>query len=346
MNVKKLILDNLRRNGVVRASDIINSTGYSRTYVNRFFQKLRDEGKIILIGKANQARYVLAVENAVSEARKQVVSVTRVLQNKNLLEDIVLTGIKNSTGIFMRTSKNIADIVSYAFLEMLNNAIEHSQSKMIKISIEKDAESILFNVVDKGVGIYNNIKKKKHLKYTMEAIQDLLKGKQTTAAEMHSGEGIFFTSKIADVFIIQGSRKKLIFNNLLDDVFIKDIKELKGTKVSFSIGLNTNRHLEDIFKQYTDDSFEFSKTKVAIRLYKVNTQYISRSQARRIMSGLEEFKTIVLDFKGIEMIGQGFADEVFRVWNLQHPKISIITANADENVRFMINRAKSGKVNY
>ncbi|MDP8233730.1 MAG: DUF4325 domain-containing protein [Candidatus Saelkia tenebricola] len=337
-------MDSLRKKEIVKASDIINLTGYSRTYINRFFQKLRDEGKIILIGKSNRARYILATENAVSKVRKQIMSVTRVLQNKDLLEDVILTDIKNSTGIFIRIPKNISDIISYAFLEMLNNAIEHSRSKMIKISIKRDAESVLFNVVDKGVGVYNNIMKKKHLKNTMEAIQDLLKGKQTMVAEMHSGKGIFFTSKVADIFIIQSSHKKLIFNSLLDDVFIKDIKKKNGTKVSFSIGLNTNRHLEDIFKQYTDESFEFSKTKVTVRLYRVDTQYISRSQARRIISGLEEFKTIVLDFEGIEMVGQGFADEIFRVWNLQYPKISIVVVNADENVKFMINRAKLGNV--
>ena len=55
------------------------------------------------------------------------------------------------------------------------------------------------------------------------------------------------------------------------------------------------------------------------------------------MSGLDKFKTILLDFKNVETVGQGFADEVFRVWKSRHPGIEIIVKNANDNVQFMIN---------
>lgn len=341
MDVRKLILDLLKKNGEVKTSDIVKATEFSRTYVNRFFQQLRDEGKIILIGKANKARYIRATEQEVISVKKKILTITRILQNVNLFEDTVLAGIKKNTGIFMEMPKNISHILDYAFSEMLNNAIEHSSSKTIKVTMQKDKEGISFDVVDWGVGIFNNIIRKKKLQNTMEAIQDLLKGKQTTAPQMHSGEGIFFTSKVADVLVIQSSRKKLVFNNFLDDIFIRDIRDVTGTKVSFSINVDSQRHLDDIFRQYADSSFEFSKTQVTVRLYKMESQYISRSQARRIVSGLDKFKTITLDFKDIKMIGQGFADEIFRVWKLSYPNISIIPINANENVEFMINRAKA-----
>jgi hypothetical protein len=45
------------------------------------------------------------------------------------------------------------------------------------------------------------------LKNHLEAIQDLLKGKQTTMPKSHSGEGIFFTSKIADNLTISSSQE-------------------------------------------------------------------------------------------------------------------------------------------
>ncbi|GAH25948.1 unnamed protein product, partial [marine sediment metagenome] len=77
---------------------------------------------------------------------------------------------------------------------MLNNAIEHSESKKVEIIIERRKNNIIFEVRDWGVGIFNNIMNKKGLSSEMDAIQDLLKGKQTTAPSYHSGEGIFFTS--------------------------------------------------------------------------------------------------------------------------------------------------------
>jgi hypothetical protein len=196
-------------------------------------------------------------------------------------------------------------------------------------------------VNDKGIGIFNNIMHKKKLNNVMEAIQDLLKGKQTTAPAAHSGEGIFFTSKCADVLSIKSGCKKLIYNNLLADVFIKDIKDIRGTKVSFSLNLKSTKRLSDIFREYTDsNSFEFSKTRVDVRLHKMETEYISRSQARRLLSGLEKFKTIVLDFKAIDTIGQGFADEIFRIWSKRYPEKVIIAENANENVSFMIKRVR------
>lgn len=338
--MKKLIMEMFERKEEVKASDIVKTTGFSRAYINRFFQDLRVEGKVVLIGKANRARYVLANKEAVKKAAKKIGDITLTLQNKGLLEDKILNDIKKKTGIFFGIRKNISDILGYAFSEMLNNAIEHSDSKTIKVTMKKEKDNISFKVIDKGVGIFNNIMRKKKLQNTMEAIQDLLKGKQTTAPAMHSGEGIFFTSKVADVLLIQGSRKKIVFNNILDDIFINDIKKITGTKIAFSVDLNSKKKLNEVFRQYTDSSFEFSKTTVTIRLYKMESKYISRSQARRIVSGLEKFKTITLDFKDVKLLGQGFADEIFRVWKSNHPDISIKAINADENVEFMINRAK------
>ncbi|MBU2471835.1 MAG: STAS-like domain-containing protein [Bacteroidetes bacterium] len=75
-------------------------------------------------------------------------------------------------------------------------------------------------------------------------------------------------------------------------------------------------------------------------MYKSGSGYISRSQARRVLSGLEKFKEIILDFKNVHSMGQGFADEVFRVWQRRNPQIKISEQNADENIRFMIKHVK------
>jgi hypothetical protein len=182
---------------------------------------------------------------------------------------------------------------------------------------------------------------KKGLGNHLESIQDLLKGKQTTLPKGHSGEGIFFTSRAADVLIIQSSQKKLVFDNIEEDVFIKDAKNFTGTRVSFAIQSHSRKDLNDIFKRYTEESFEFSKTEVQVKLYRQGVEYISRSQARRIIVGLDKFKTVILDFNEVESIGQAFADEIFRVWQVNHPGIKIVPKNVNENVDFMIRRAVS-----
>ena len=337
MDIENLIIKELNKRGKVKVADIVKATGFSRAYINRFFKKLKEEGRIGLVGKANQAHYISIKK--IKEIRKKILSTRRILRNVNLLEDSVLDEIKKDTGIFENLPKNLVNILEYAFTEMLNNAIEHSKSKEIVVTMEKNEASIGFEVIDFGIGIFKNIMQKKNLKDELEAIQDLLKGKQTTLPKEHTGEGIFFTSKVTDKLIIKSSQKKLIFDNNLNDIFIKDAKPIKGTKIIFEIAENSKRNLSEIFKEYSGEAFEFGKTKVRIDLYEMDNAFISRSQARRVLSGLDKFKEIILDFKKVETIGQGFADEVFRVWQSRHYNIKIIYQNTNKNILFMIKRA-------
>jgi len=341
MNIRSLILNRLAKQSVIKAAEVIKATGFSRNYVNRFFQQLTGEGKVMLIGRANQARYVLAEPQHIARARQRLTATRHLFDNKNLNEDVVLNNIKRFTGIFLGLTKNVEQILDYAFTEMLNNAIEHSRSKKIEINFQREPTFICFQVMDRGIGIFNNIRRKQHLSTTLDAIQDLLKGKQTTAPNEHSGEGIFFTSKVADILTIQSSNKKLIFNNLIGDIFIRDVKSIGGTKVTFTINTKGKKNLQQVFKTYSGKAYGFTKTKVAVKLYELGSEYISRSQARRIMTGLEKFKHVVLGFKGVKTVGQGFADEVFRVWQKNHPEIMIESKNMNENVKFMIKRAQN-----
>jgi len=340
MDIRQIILKKLKKNKKIKVAEVAKATGFSRAYVSRFFQGLKNEGKIILIGKANKAHYVISDRRTILKTKKSILKTRRILENRNLAEDLILDEIKReSGGIFFNLPKNISSILDYGFSEMLNNAIVHSGSKKIEIKMERAKDNVSFEVRDWGVGIFNNLMKKKKLKNELEAIQDLLKGKQTTAPKEHTGEGIFFTSKVGDMLIIQSSIKKIIFNNILDDIFIKDLKNTVGTKVNFLISMKSKTNLANVFKKYSEGAFVFNKTQTKVSLYKLDSDFISRSQARRILSGLDKFKKIVLDFKGVDTAGQGFADEVFRIWKRRHPDIEIEYKNAKENVDFMIKRA-------
>ena len=66
---------------------------------------------------------------------------------------------------------------------------------------------------------------------------------------------------------------------------------------------------------------------------------ITRSGAREVLLGLDEFKSITLDFENVPTIGQAFADEIFRVFIQSHPEIKIKALNANKAVDFLIQRA-------
>ena len=54
-----------------------------------------------------------------------------------------------------------------------------------------------------------------------------------------------------------------------------------------------------------------------------------------------KFKIILLDFKDVPVVGQAFADEIYRVFQNAHPDIQIKEENMSEGVRFMVERAKN-----
>ena len=87
-----------------------------------------------------------------------------------------------------------------------------------------------------------------------------------------------------------------------------------------------------------EGDYGFDKTEVRIRLYNIGGVHVSRSQARRVLSGLEKFKSIILDFDKVPMVGQAFADEIFRVFRNSHPDIKMNSINTVDAVKFMIDR--------
>jgi hypothetical protein len=79
-----------------------------------------------------------------------------------------------------------------------------------------------------------------------------------------------------------------------------------------------------------------------VRLFHQN--YISRSEAKRLLYGLDKFKQITLDFKGVNSIGQGFADEIFRVFSDSHPNIELKVENISPALEPMIKHAVDNKI--
>jgi anti-sigma regulatory factor (Ser/Thr protein kinase) len=342
--IKDKILSLIRTQSQATAREIKNTVDFSQPYISKILKELAEEGKIIKAGNGKKSIYILADRKILSDYSNGIKEFSAKLKNINLSESDILETIEKETGIFSKVKPNVKTITDYSFTEMVNNAIEHSGSEFIKIKIEKADDIIRFEVIDRGVGIYNNIRSKFRLSDDYEAIGELLKGKKTTAEKGHSGEGIFFTSKAADAFTIQSSSKSLLINNIIDDVFIKESRPIAGTRIVFSINLNSERRIENIFREYTNDEFEFSRTKIKVNLFKAGNELISRSQARRIIFGIDEFTTIVLDFKNVITAGQGFADEIFRVYRKKHPEKEILFINANKNIEFMINRALANEM--
>lgn len=256
-----------------------------------------------------------------------------------LEEDNVWSNVSGRSPAIQSANENAKHVLQYAFAEIVNNAIEHSGSKTIDVFIPESADPIIFEVTDYGVGIFDHVQRRLGLDSRLSAIQELSKGKVTTAPERHTGEGLFFVSKAADVMEIDSGGLVWIVDNLRQDHAVLSTQVRQGTRVRVAVSSQKKEMLQEIFSSYTHN-FEFSKSKIVVKLFSIGVLFMSRSEARRLVQNLEKFKEVVLDFKGVQGVGQGFADEIFRVWKRAHPDILLAPVNMSEEVEFMINRAK------
>jgi anti-sigma regulatory factor (Ser/Thr protein kinase) len=345
MKNKDKILQVINQKGRVTSSEITEAIGVSRQYVNMVITDLITEKQVIKLGSTRSAFYV---SSEYVRAHPDILPSTfkKKYRNSSLEEHQVLMELEEKFPLISNIPENIKSIFTFAFSEMFNNAIEHSGSKIISVEVSLRNNKLSFIVEDSGIGVFRNIMKKKGLRSVTEAIQDLLKGKTTTMPKSHSGEGIFFTSKASDLFILNSFGHQLSIQTLLGDVKVTHVSVSKrGTRVIFEIAIDSNLHLNDVFKKYTnltdESDFGFDKTEIRVKLFITSGIHISRSQARRILSGLEKFRIILLDFDKVPVVGQAFADEIYRVFQNAHPDIIIQEENMSAGVTFMIERAKN-----
>ena len=341
MDKKQAIKEFIRTKKRATSVEMAKYFGFSRQYACQILRAMVNAGEIVKFGSTRAAFYTLPelIDEIGPKATK------RRLVNKNIKEHEVFDDLVSVFPAFRTAPENVRSIVRYAFSEMLNNAIEHSRSKNIEVQMESNG-IIRFVVDDFGIGVFRNVMRQRKLDSELEAMQDLLKGKVTTDPKAHTGEGIFFTSKAADRFVLESFGHRMVVDNIMPDIFFQEDKKMKrGTRVIFTIARESKRHLNDIFKKYQSKpgSYAFDKTEVRVRLFIMGAIYISRSQARRILIGLEKFKKIVLDFDRVPNVGQAFADEIFRVFQSRYPHISIEPINMNKTVRFMVERVEGPK---
>lgn len=303
--------------------------GISRTTVNNYLKELAEQNLITVTGGVTQKQYTL------KETKKEF----HIEDLKNQDEQTIYDN--NLKDLVENQKENIKVILIYALTEMINNAIDHSGSKILDLLYIEDYFTITFLIADDGVGIFKKIMNDHNLNSEDEAIFELRKGKLTSDTENHSGEGIFFTSRAVDYFHIYSGNKVFYCVTEKERIRSHDLDVLYGTCVSLCIHKNSKTILKDVFDKYTDDDYNFDKTEVTIRLVDTFPKILmSRSLGKRVVSRIEKFKEVVLDYNGVEEIGQGFADEIYRIFTKVHPDVNLININCNNNISFMIERAK------
>src|SRR3989344_4034840 len=141
MEVTEEILNFARRNKKFRTSDVVKSlkNAFSRPYISQKLTYLTKLKKLVRAGSGPEIYYALP-ENIDLLIEK----VHRRIRNNNVKEHEVIEELTNQTPFLLLLNDDVRSIFDYAFSEMLNNAIEHSESEYIEIDVSEDNEYLTF----------------------------------------------------------------------------------------------------------------------------------------------------------------------------------------------------------
>lgn len=332
--IRRLILREIDDVGKVSPTRMSKTFKVSRQAIFKNVQELAASGVII---KTDNPKFPYRIKPL--QQTSFTVPISPEAEENKIWSDFVaplLTSLKD----------NVREICHYGFTEMFNNVIDHAASQNADIWATIDALVVRITIQDHGVGIWKKLQGAFHLEDPRHALLELTKGKLTTDPQRHTGEGIFFTSRMFDKFIIASDM--LTFCRFQEgDEWLFDIKEDNagpGTRVSLTIYLDSERTPREIFDKFTSDldDFGFTRTQLSVQLAKYEGDHlVSRSQAKRLLARLDKFKEVCLDFRDVTEIGQAFADEIFRVFQTEHRTTRLIPIHTIPEVQKMINRAQA-----
>ena len=305
--------------------------GLSRQVANGHLLALRRAGLIDAEGSTRARRYRLVVTHQASH----------VYDRLGLDEDVAWREV--FAPVLADLAENVRDIWRYGVTEMVNNAIDHSESVRVGVAVRRNAVFADGLVADEGIGIFLKIQRALDLYDPREAILELAKGKLTTDPEGHTGEGVFFTSKAFEHYDIRSGNLFFLHDPQLADDFLIEVPSpgSPGTVVVMRLANDSSRVLKEVFDAFAaPDDYTFSKTVVPVRLAQYEGEkLVSRSQAKRLTMRFERFRTVVLDFEGVKEIGSAFGDELFRVFTGAHPGVLLVPVNMTPEVNAMVERA-------
>lgn len=332
LRIQEFILENIEEHPRDITTFSAKNFGVSRNAILRHLNRLVSDRIISAHGSTKDRHYEL---NPITRETFSI-DISPDVEEDQIWRHIIRPTLK-------KIPDNVLHICEYGLSEMINNVIDHSEGNKMTIDIIQYAPRISFVVMDNGVGIFNKIQRDFNLNDPRHAILELAKGKLTTDPDRHSGEGIFFTSRMFDKFVVISEGLFFSHNEPGDDWLLEHDINVRGTSVLMSINPNSDRNIQEVFDSYAseDQDYGFAKTHVPLSLVTYGDEnLISRSQARRLLARFRDFEEVLLDFLGVKFIGQAFADEIFRIYARNNPDVEIIAINTNHQIDKMILRVK------
>ncbi|MEN9892022.1 MAG: hypothetical protein RLY78_2317 [Pseudomonadota bacterium] len=212
----------------------------------------------------------------------------------------------------------LAAAVQHVFSELLNNAVDHSGGSRVTVSLRQTPLQVQLLVSDDGCGLFEAVGRAHGIDDPLLAMLELSKGKLTSAPERHSGRGLFFASRLADVFELHANGRSFQHRHWQPCLWRPGSRPVgaAGSSVYAAFGTAQPRSVDALLREHSLDGqgYGFERTVVPVGLLQApGVGLVSRAQARRVAARLQDFREVVLDFAGLDEVGHAFVDELFRV---------------------------------
>jgi anti-sigma regulatory factor (Ser/Thr protein kinase) len=318
------------RRGDVQNRDVVRALGVSPATAHRLLQALATGGILERRGKGRAARYHLR-------------ALRRRFRRAGLDEHRAWEVMAADIARIRPLEADVARSLAYAASEILNNAVDHSGGRTVDVAVSFErGGATVTTVQDDGIGVFRRVAQDFGYATPQDAIVQLEKGKLTSDPARHSGEGLFFSSKAVTRFRLESQGTAWVVDNQVHDSGIGASEVRRGTRVRLEVVPGHVPRLAEVFAAYTDpESLRFTRTRATIKLAGLGRTLVSRSEAKRLVTRLADFRHVTLDFSGVEVAGQGFCDEVFRVFASAHPQIALEPVGMNDTVAFMVDRARA-----
>ena len=317
------------RRGTIRNRDVVDALGVSPATAHRLLRALVLGGVLERQGKGRAAHYRLR-------------RLRHRFRLRGLDENEAWQRIAEAIGRIRPLGASEMQSLQYATTEILNNAVDHSGGRAVEVSVAfAERGATVTTVSDDGIGVFRRIRQDFGFASPHDAILQLEKGKLTSDPARHSGEGLFFSSKAVTRFRLESEAVAWIVDNHIGDSAVGLSPVRRGTRVELTVVRGHVPRLEAVFRAYTDPkTLRFTRTRTTVKLAALGTALVSRSEAKRLVARLPEFTHVTLDFSGVDVVGQGFCDEVFRVFARAHRRVTLEPVGMNDAVAFMVARAR------
>jgi anti-sigma regulatory factor (Ser/Thr protein kinase) len=232
---------------------------------------------------------------------------------------------------FFALPVEVRRMAQHAFCELVNNAVDHSEGTGVTVSMRQTPTQLQLLVSDDGRGLFDKLRETFALGDPSLAMLELSKGRLTSQPARHTGRGLFFTARIADVLDLHANDSAFQRRGWQGGAWHagRALRQ-QGTSVYVAIALDTRRTLDSALQAHSFDGSAAGLDCTTVPLVLVTSEHTSlesRAQARCVVERLGQFRRAEIDFAGIPSIGHAFADELFRVMAAREPDLELVPVN-------------------